>query len=167
MKIRLAVLLAGLLSVLAGTLYSYRHDGAGHAPDVVFTTVKGEQIALRELRGHPVLVTFWASDCPSCIEEMPRLAELYRQYAPRGLKLIGVAMHYDPPSRVLSVTSAKTLPYPIALDLQAKHARAFAEVILVPNSFLIDPKGEISMHKLGLLDMQELKARIERMLQEV
>lgn len=135
--------------------------------DIVFTTIKGEQIALRDLRGYPVLVTFWASDCRSCIEEMPRLSEIYRRYAQRGLKMFGVAMHYDPPSRVLATATARGIPYPIVLDLQAIYARAFDGVNMVPNSFLIAPSGELSMHRVGLMDFGELGQRIERMLQEV
>jgi peroxiredoxin len=166
MTVRATILSAACLLVVMATFYVYRHHEASRAPDVVFTTIEGRKIALRELRGHPVLVTFWASDCRSCIEEMPWLAEIYRQYAERGLRMIGVAMHYDAPARVLAITSAKGLPYPVALDLQARYAQAFAEVDLVPNSFLIAPNGEMAMHRLGLLDIPELKARIEAMLQE-
>lgn len=151
---------------LVGAFYAYRLSAAGLAPDLVFTTIEGEKVALRELRGHPVLVTFWASDCGSCIEEMPRLAEIHRQYARRGLKMIGVAMYYDPPAQVVAIASAKALPYPIALDSRAEYAQAFANVKLVPNSFLIAPNGQIALHILGLVDVDDLKRRIEAMLQE-
>ena len=166
MRVRFTILSVGCLLVLMGGFYAFRHQTAGRAPDVVFTTIQGEKIAMGGLRGHPVLVTFWASDCHSCIEEMPRLAEIYRQYGPRGLKMIGVAMHYDPPARVLAIASAKALPYPIALDSRAEYTQAFADVKLVPNSFLIAPNGEIAMHILGSFDVDGLKARIEAMLQE-
>ena len=168
MHMRRATVLAGFFAVIVGgVFYAFKHQVANRAPDVVFKTITGEQVALRELRGHPVLVTFWASDCRSCIEEMPQFAEIYRQYSERGLKMIGVAMSYELPSRVLAIVSAHALPYSVALDMQGKHAQAFAGVKLVPNSFLIAPDGEISMHRLGLLDMQDLKARIEQMLRKV
>lgn len=164
MRVRRTILSVGCLLVLTGAFYAYRPSAAGLAPDLVFTTIEGEKVALREWRGHPVLVTFWASDCSSCIEEMPRLVEIHRQYARRGLKMIGVAMYYDPPAQVVAM--AKTLPYPIALDSRAEYARAFANVKLVPNSFLIAPNGQIALHILGLVDVDDLKRRIEAMLQE-
>jgi peroxiredoxin len=164
MRVRFGILSVGCLMVVMAAYYAYRHHAADRAPDMHFTTIEGEKMALREWRGHPVLVTFWASDCRSCLEEVPRLVEIYGQYAQRGLKMLAVAMYYDPPARVLAITSAKGLPYPIALDSKAEYAKAFGEVKLVPNSFLIAPNGEIALHVVGLMDVDELKSRIEAML---
>ncbi|MGZ4982242.1 MAG: peroxiredoxin family protein, partial [Methylobacter sp.] len=66
------------------------------APDVTFTTITGQKIALKDFRGKPVIVTFWATDCPSCIQEIPDLIDLYTQYHAAGLEMIAVAMYYDP-----------------------------------------------------------------------
>lgn len=133
------------------------------APDVEFVNLKGERIPLRDLRGHPVLVSFWASDCPACLAEMPDLSALHRDYAARGLRVVAVAMRYDPPIRV--VESAKPLPYAVALDPLGKIAEAFGPVRLVPDNFLIAPDGRIALHKLGRLHAGELRAPIERMLE--
>ncbi|MGZ4970290.1 MAG: TlpA disulfide reductase family protein, partial [Methylobacter sp.] len=80
------------------------------APDVTFTTLTGQKIVLKDLRGKPTIVTFWATDCPSCIEEIPDLIDLYSQYHASGLEMIAVAMYYDPPSHVVDMTKAKQLP---------------------------------------------------------
>jgi thiol-disulfide isomerase/thioredoxin len=136
------------------------------APDVAFTTITGEKIALRQWRGHPVLVTFWASDCRSCIEEMPLLSQLHRDYGAKGLKIIAIAMDYDPPNHVLATVTRESLPYPVALDPLAKLAKAFDDVRLVPSNFLFAPDGSLAVHRLGLLDPQWLRASIERMLSE-
>ena len=71
------------------------------APEVVFKTITGGKIALSELRGQPVIINFWASTCGYCLEEMPDLANLYRELSPKGFQLIGIAMPYDMPSRVV------------------------------------------------------------------
>lgn len=140
---------------------------AGRAPAVEFTTLLGQRIRMQDLRGHPVLVAFWASDCRACLEEMPDLAELHREYADRGFRLITVAMAYDPPNRVLALARARQLPYAVALDPLGQIAAAFDGVELVPNSFLIGPDGRIALHRLGRLRADEFKARIERMLREI
>jgi len=156
-----------LAIVVAASLGLYQWGFKQSAPNAEFVTIKGEHIRLQELRGHPVLVTFWASDCRACIEEMPDLARLYRELSGQGFKLISVAMPYDLPSRVLSLAEAKQLPYPVALDPLGHLAETFDQVRLVPNSFLITPDGHIVMHQLGRIDARKLRERIEQMLGEV
>lgn len=139
----------------------------GHkpAPEVNVTTLDGGQLALSELRGEPVLVTFWATDCPGCVREIPHLIELHRDYAPQGLTILAIAMAYDPPSHVKAMREARNLPYTVALDLKGEAARAFGNVNVTPTSFLIDPQGRIVRHKLGEMDMTKVRAQIETMLE--
>ena len=136
------------------------------APDVTFTTITGKQIELKALQGKPMIVTFWATDCPGCIQEIPHLLELYDQYHPQGLEIIAVAMYYDPPSHVVAMTQANLLPYHVALDLKAEHAKAFGDVHLTPTSFVIAPDGHMVMHKIGVFDLPEMKSQIETLLKE-
>ncbi|MFZ2170936.1 MAG: TlpA disulfide reductase family protein [Methylococcaceae bacterium] len=134
------------------------------APDVTFTTITGKKIALKDLRGKPVIVTFWATDCPACIKEIPHLIDLYTQYHKQGLEIIAVAMFYDPPNHVVSLTQDRQLPYPVALDLKSEHAQAFGDVQLIPNTFLISPGGLLTLQKTGAFDYAEMKTHIETLL---
>ena len=134
---------------------------ATHVPEVTFTTITGQKIALNALRGKPVIVTFWATDCPGCITEIPLLIDLYSQYHQQGLEIIAVAMHYDPPNHVIAMTQDQQLPYPVALDLTGEHAHAFGDVQLIPSTFLITPDGLIVLKKIGILNPTEIKTLIE------
>lgn len=127
------------------------------APNAVFKTIKGETLALAELKGKPVLVTFWATDCPACIEEIPQLIALHSQFARQGLTIIAVAMFYDPPNHVLAMAESKQLPYAVALDPNAEHAQAFGNVQFTPATFLIDSNGQVVLQKIGVLDFAELQ----------
>lgn len=118
------------------------------------------------LRGRPILVTFWASDCRSCLEEIPDLVALHQAYGNRGLQLIGVAMAYDPPSRVVALARDQALPYPIALDPLGRLSAAFGGVRAVPDSFLIGPDGRIEREILGRIPTDSLRQDIERLLPE-
>ncbi|QSA97973.1 TlpA disulfide reductase family protein [Methylococcus sp. EFPC2] len=140
--------------------------GCSNAPESSFTTVKGERIELSALRGRPVLVTFWASNCASCLDEMPRLTELYRDYHARGLEVIAVAMQYDMPSQVVALATQRDLPYPVVLDPQGQHAHAFEDVTVVPSVFLLSPEGDIRFRKIGPPDMKALRSMINSMLAE-
>jgi peroxiredoxin len=134
------------------------------APDVTFTTITGQKIALKDLRGKPVIVTFWATDCPACIEEIPDLIGLYTQYHASGLEMVAVAMNYDPPSHVVEMTKAKQLPYNVALDLKSEHADAFGGIMFTPSTFLIAPDGSVVTKEIGLFDLAKMKANIESLL---
>jgi len=134
------------------------------APDVTFKTIYGKKIELNKLKGNPVIVTFWATDCASCIKEIPHLIDLYNEFHPQGLEIIAVAMYYDPPNHVVNISKAKQIPYDIALDLTAKHAFAFNQVELIPATFLISPKGNIIMQNTGLFDMSDMKQQIKNLI---
>ena len=132
-------------------------------PDLTFSTITGKKINLKELSGKPVIVTFWATDCPACIKEIPDLIDLYRQYHKQGLEIIAVAMYYDPPNHVIALTEALKLPYHVALDLAAEHARAFGDVQLIPSTFLINPDGSFALKKTGAFDPAEIKTHIQKL----
>ena len=154
-------LLALILTLLALLYLGVIEHATKLAPNISFNTLTGKQLTLKELQHKPVIVTFWASDCPACIKEIPDLIDLYNQYHSKGLEIIAVAMSYDPPNRVINLTKEQQLPYPVALDLDAELAHAFDNVQLVPSLFLIAPDGSIALHKTGLLDITELKTYID------
>ena len=135
------------------------------SPDISLVTLDGEELQLSSLHGRPLLVTFWATTCSSCIREMPHLIKLYDEFAPQGLEIIAIAMNYDPPNRVLAMRNAHNIPYPVALDLHAVAANAFGNVRLTPTSFLVAPDGRIAYRKIGTLDMDSLREDILGMLE--
>jgi peroxiredoxin len=139
---------------------------SGAAPEVTFTTITGKKIALREWRGKPAIVAFWATDCPSCMLEIPHLVGLYRQFHDHGLEMIAVAMAYDPPNHVVAMTQDRQLPYDVALDLNSAHALAFGDVQFTPTTFLITPEGKIAERSVGVFDYESWQNRIAAMLNE-
>jgi peroxiredoxin len=155
-----------MLFGLAGTILFFKSTPRP-APDVVFKTIHGEQISLIGLRGTPVLINFWASSCGYCLEEMPRLAELYRELSGKGLQIIGVAMPYDIPSHVVQRSKQLNIPYPIAIDPDDTVARAFGNVRFTPSSFLINAQGMIIDRTTGQMNLNILRTQIKQLLKEV
>ena len=94
------------------------------------------------------------------MKEMPQLIDLYHELSPLGLKVIGIAMYYDPPNRVLAIQKSRSIPYTIALDIDAHAARAFGDVELTPTTFLIAPDGRIVYRETGRMDMDRLRNAI-------
>jgi peroxiredoxin len=135
-----------------------------NAPEIIFTTITDKKIDLKTLKGKPILVTFWATNCPSCIQEIPHLIGLYQQFHQQGLEIIAVTMAYNPPNLVVEMAKAKQIPYHVVLDLRSDIAKAFGDVTLIPQTFLISPDGKIALTQLGLFDIEAMKKRIENYL---
>ena len=165
-KYRLTV---SMMAVLVTVLVAWHWlPGAkfGRAPDVSFITLAGERMSLSSLRGRPVLVTFWATNCPHCINDIGNLISLHRELGPRGLKIVAVVMPYDPPNRVLQMARAREIPYTIALDLQGRVLEAFEDVPGTPTTFLIGPDGTIAQRSVGPLNVTDLTERILAIVEE-
>jgi len=163
MNIKSTISILVIAALILTAAWYWQTQTVRTAPDVSFKTIKGETIRLAELRGKPALVTFWATDCPGCIEEIPHLIGLHQQYSQTGLSIIAVAMHYDPPNHVLAMAESKQLPYSIALDPTSELAQAFGDVQLTPTTFLIDKAGNIVMQKVGVFDLTDMQHRIEQL----
>ena len=105
-------------------------------------TLKGETIPLASLRGKVVVVNFWATDCPVCLREMPRLVETHQKFVKRGYETVAVAMWHDPPIRVVAYAEKNALPFKVAFDPVGEHAKAFGDLTLTPTTFVIDKRAE-------------------------
>ena len=157
-----------LLIVLAATAFASCSPQFAQwpAPSITFVTIKGEKVALNDLRGKVVLVNFWATDCPICLKEMPQLIETHKKFQARGYETVAVAMWYDPPNRVVSYAEKNTLPFKVAFDPVGEHGKAFGEVTLTPTTFIIDKRGNIVSRILGEPDFGKLHKLLEEKLAE-
>lgn len=165
MKLRNGILTVVVLGVLGFAAYTgFMQQNA--APGVTFTSLKGEKIESVGLRGRVVLVNFWATDCPTCVKEMPRLVQTYTKYQPQGFEVIAVAMRHDPPNYVLNYTEKNALPFKVALDPMGELAKAFDNVKLTPTTIVIDKRGNVVTRILGEPDFAKLEALIEQKLAE-
>jgi len=157
-----AILIIVALSVFVSFIAT---QGLDKAPDISLNIIDGRKIEFSSLRGKPLLVTFWSTTCSTCIKEMPHLVELYKQLNKDGLEIIGIAMPYDPPNRVLELTEKNAIPYPIALDIKGVASKAFGNINTTPTSFLIDTHGNIVQQNNGEINIEQLRIEIMKLLQ--
>lgn len=165
MKLRNSILILIALGVIGFALYAGVYQKIP-APAVTFTSIKGEKIATADLLGRVVLVNFWATDCPTCVKEMPKMVETYEKHRKAGFELIAVAMRHDPPNYVLAYTEKNALPFKVALDPMGTLAKAFDNVKLTPTTIVIDKGGNIVTRILGEPDFVKLDALIAEKLAE-
>jgi peroxiredoxin len=136
------------------------------APDVTMTSIQGEKLVLREMRGKVVLVNFWATDCTVCLAEMPAMAELYRSLQSRPFEAVFVAMPHDRPDHVLAYARREALPFKVALDVQGELVRAFGDVRVTPMTFIVDKRGHIVRRIVGEPDFDALRRFIDDRIDE-
>jgi thiol-disulfide isomerase/thioredoxin len=153
-----------IVVLVAFALWLARSEKYTFTPDTTFTTITGDKISLKSLQDKPVLITFWATSCGSCIKEIPHLLTLYQQFHPKGFEVIAIAMTYDPPNRVVEISKELKLPYPVVLDLKAEYARAFGRIWATPTTLVLSPDGKIAKRIVGAFDLTDMQARIENLL---
>ncbi len=148
-----------LLSVLFITLNDKKQ-----APELTFNTIEGKKITMSSLKGQIVLVNFWATDCPGCIAEMPKLVETYNTYHAKGLEIIAVAMPNDPISQVQNYAQKNKLPFPVVHDGDGEITTHFDDVRLTPTTFMIDQKGHLMGKIIGEMDFTALRSQLDKSL---
>lgn len=114
------------------------------APDFTLKDLAGNAFSLSELKGKkPVLLIFWATWCPACLQSMPHFANIYTQYEPRGLEVVSINIAAnDPLPRVQRFQESTRLPYRILYDEKSEVSRLFA-VFGIPTTLVIDRDGII------------------------
>ena len=108
-----------------------------------------------DLRGKAVVVHFWADWCQFCLEEMPALDQLYRQYRDRGLVILAVNVG-QPRAAAQTYARRVGISYPVLLDGDSTTAKRYG-VVGLPRTFFLDRKGLIKYKLLGEATTETLR----------
>lgn len=156
------ILIAGLILILAGLFTSCsKEDDASRAPDFTLQTLDGMTVTLSNLRGKPVMLTFWSIDCPACVSQIPFLNGFYDAGKSR-IELVTINAG-DNPLAVKDFVIAHEIKFPVLLDRWKKTAQAYG-IPGVPVTFFIDTQGIIKAYKLGAFQSQnELEVGLDTM----
>lgn len=155
------LLFALIIIVLGGCFVYSTWFNQVPAPAVRLTSLSGHTVTMASLTGRVVLVNFWATSCPSCVEEMPKLTALHKAYAGQKFTLLTVAMRYDKQQYIEAFVQRYRLPYFVAHDSQGTLAEAFGHIQLTPTTLLFDRRGYLVKRYIGPLDFNELNREIK------
>jgi peroxiredoxin len=152
--------LALLIVVLAAAVWLLRPQPEPLPGGLRLDFTDGSSQLLEQMHGRPMLVNFWSTDCQACVEELPRLAQLYREQRDQGVRLITVSAAGDPAPAVQAMVEQLALPFPVALDPQGQIARAFGVDETRPATLFVDRQGRIVRRMSGSLDMTRVRATL-------
>jgi thiol-disulfide isomerase/thioredoxin len=135
---------------------SSANAGASAFWDLTFETPDGQALAMRSFRGKPLLVNFWATWCPPCVEELPLLDGFHASQQGK-LQMVGLAV--DQPSAVRKWLQAKPLGFAVAMaglsgtELSKSLGNTAGSL---PFTAVFNPNGELLYRKIGKVTREDL-----------
>jgi len=126
------------------------------APDISLPRLDGGTVRLADLRGKVVMLNFWATYCPSCKDELPAMAAVYKQVSDKGGVILAVDQSEDTDT-VRKFAEDNGLTFPIALDAQGGAGGVYA-VRYIPTTYFVDKNGIIRYSKVGPMDQDTISS---------
>ena len=132
------------------------------APDFTVLDVDGNEVALSDMKGKPVVINFWATWCYFCGSEMPDFEEMYQQYGDEVVFMMvnvtdGVQ---DTVSTAQSYIDEKAYTFPVYFDTELEATYAYGATSL-PVTYFVDAEGDIAGRVLGVINTEKLQKGID------
>jgi peroxiredoxin len=121
------------------------------APEFELDDLQGAHHKLSDYRGKVVMINFWASWCPECIEEMSSLNALYERYRGKGLVVLAISADRKKDA-AMTVLARTHVSYPVLLDTTGGVFIRHYTVVGLPTTIVIDKNGFIDERILGRTD---------------
>ena len=138
---RLKFFLAGLVLAAVSTAFA-------EPVDFALESLDGDEVRLSDFRGRWVLVNYWATWCPPCLEELPELESFYNRHKDRNAVVLGVNMEDIGLDSLRGFVEEQFLSYPI-LRGTAVMSGVLGPVSGLPTSYLVSPGGEVVAQQMG------------------
>lgn len=111
------------------------------APPATLVTIDGQKLSTPDLLGHVVILTFWATWCVPCRDELPLLSKYATEHAGQGLQVLGFSL--DLPEDMKGVRAVgQSLSFPVGLLAQSS-APGYGRIWRIPVNFTIDRDGRL------------------------
>ncbi len=104
--------------------------------------VSGTTVNSTDYTGKTLLITFFATWCPPCMQEVPALMDLQQQFSKSNFSVVGLSVDQGGPAIVAKLVEKRSINYPVLMADEAT-ARNFGGVVGIPTSFLVNKKGNV------------------------
>ena len=159
-----------LLALLGGVLTSQWIYKTGLASDPAvkaffanpWQTPDGKTVNTQDWQGKVLVVNFWASWCPPCVEEMPALDKLQQEFLQQNVLFVGIGI--DSPSNIREFLSKTPVSYPIVIGgLEGSNIskQLGNSQGALPYTIIINAKGKATYRKLGKISEDDIRSAIK------
>lgn len=133
--------------------------------------LQSDVASLEELRGRVVVLQFWTFGCSSCKSVLPQMQQLYAEYQPQGVEIVGVHSpefsYEEDPEAIATAAQDLGVTWPIALDTERRNFRAWqGSPAYWPRTYVLDRNGLIRYDTIGGISYEELAATVTALLAE-
>ena len=132
------------------------------APNFALVLLDGKSFQFSEHKGKPVLINFFASWCLPCREEMPVLEKIVRDYQPKGVVFLGIAVD-DTEEKMKDFIKRYDVTFPVGLDKTAEIQKSFG-LYGIPTTYFIDKNGIINYFHSGVVTEELLQHELDKLL---
>jgi thiol-disulfide isomerase/thioredoxin len=138
------------------------HNAEDGLWDLEFATLEGGSMRMAALRGKPLVLNFWATWCPPCIDELPLISSFYQQKSAKGWQVLGFAVdQLEPVKRFLARTPV-TFPVVMAGMSGIELSRSLGNLSgALPFTVVLGSKGQVSYRKMGKVTADDMRLWIE------
>ncbi len=154
-RLAVATSLIGLTLAACGPGTSVTTAGPGllavGSPAIDFRaeTLDGGTVRLSALRGHPVLINFWATWCAACRSEMPAIQHAWDQYHARGFEVVAIDYRETDRDAMRRFLQSAGVRYGSALDPDGVIAQAYGVSLGLPVSVFVDRNARVAVIQTG------------------
>lgn len=132
-----------------------------NAPDFSGEDLQGTAHTLAQYRGRPLVLYFWASWCPYCIQDIENMISVYKDFSARGVAFVSVGLE-DNKARIEKIVAEHKIPYPVIYDGKVwnnKIAENY-DVHGTPTFVLIKANGEVKAAGSSASELSDLLKKL-------
>lgn len=125
-----------------------------------FTDIDGVQRDLADYRGKWIVVNYWATWCPPCLEEIPELIHFHETHKDKDAVVVGFNMEETSTATLSRFVEENMMSYPVVA--MSKDMPLVGNIPGLPTTYLIDPQGNTVAMKVGQVDTEMLENFIKK-----
>lgn len=151
---------AFILVIFSFFTFAQDSEGLRKGPNFKLENLNGDMVELNtELGSGPVLLSFWATWCKPCLEELAEYKKIYNEFKDQGFKMYAISTDDEKTvAKVKPLVSSKNYNFPVLLDTNSETARLYYAQAM-PYSVILDKDGLIIYSHLGYMKGDEIKVR--------